>query len=68
MEHDLSTKRATGFGKWQQCRQCGATFHSGFWWHGGYRSKEKPYCQPGLGFGHDEEWRKQAEIIEDFKQ
>jgi len=42
--HNLKTVREHGFGSWEQCQDCGATFHSGYWWIAGYKSEKEPPC------------------------
>ena len=56
--HNLKKKSYRGFGSWLQCSLCGCTYHSNFWWIGGYKSPEEPICNdyPGL----PEEWKKNA--------
>ena len=43
--HDMQKQSAAGHGGWQQCKNCGATKHSGFWWLAGYKSKDEPLCK-----------------------
>jgi hypothetical protein len=57
MQHDMEKQSATGHGSWMQCNNCGATNHGGFWWLGGYKSKDEPHCKP---YVIDPEWRKNA--------
>lgn len=56
--HNYHPRSAPGYGRWQQCEVCGTTKHSGYYWHGGHKSKvEPPACQE---WGTYPEWRAQA--------
>lgn len=61
MSHILHKKYEKGHGTWQQCKDCGTTFHSGCWWLGGYKSTEEPACTP---YRIDADWKKNATSIE----
>ncbi len=46
--HKMFKNSGVEFGKrsnWLQCEKCGATKHHGFWWLGGYKSKQEPPCE-----------------------
>lgn len=62
--HDLfnaSGNDGSGNGRWKQCRNCGATKHSGYWWLAGYKSKVEAPCfqYPSQQHAFDE-WKKKA--------
>jgi len=63
--HILRNQQASGAGKWKQCIDCGATTNGGYWWLGGYKSKDEPPCNQ---YGGDAEWQKNAtSVAEDCK-
>ena len=62
IEHDLVRQCATGFGSWDQCKLCGATYYGKLWHLGGYESKYKPPCEY---LPTNSEWKKRATKISD---
>lgn len=42
--HEMVNRSERGFGKWRECKECGATNHSGHWWLAGFKSKDEPPC------------------------
>ena len=58
-EHDYRPRSARGFGSWQQCEHCGATFHSRRYWLAGFKSRVEPPCIDAHPAGTP--WAAQAE-------
>lgn len=61
--HRYERQTERGFGSWQQCRDCGATFHHGHYWHAGRRSKSEPPCQAGHESAEYQQWLATAEAV-----
>ncbi len=66
--HDFKNVSAAGHGKWRQCLDCGTTKHNGFWWLGGYKSKEEPLCSVSFESVFLREWKSKAIKLDDAKQ
>jgi len=54
---------SAGRERWKQCKVCGATKHSGYWWLAGWRSKVEPPCYPYANNISKSEWAANAESI-----
>jgi len=48
-DHKMRKESDTKGETWQQCKECGAAYHGGWWWLGGYRSKVESACSMNDG-------------------
>jgi len=67
-KHSFRWASAPGFGRWRECKVCGATAHGGFFWLGGFKSKVEPPCCYGFGAPEVRAWKAEAQAVEDSIQ
>jgi hypothetical protein len=61
-DHKIRKESDTKGETWRQCKECGATYHGGWWWLGGYRSKVEPACN--MSDAEFRPWAKLGEKVE----